>query len=270
MNVLRFSGIALLLAVPVAGQDIVDPGPWANVLATYLHDGLIDYQALQANRGPLDDYLAELAAVTPDRLTAASRNARLAFWINAYNACAISLVLDHYPIERRRGLGRLVNAVKGVPANSIQQIPNTWKREFCTVAGKDRSLDEIEHGTIRPMGEPRIHFAVNCASRSCPALAPTPYTAEDLDHQLDEAVYRMVSSPRQYEMKRDGQATIHVNKVLDWYKDDFGGVDGVAAFLLPYLPAADQAYAREHGPLRVTYRDYDWTLNDTAVFGHGH
>lgn len=262
-------GSALVLSFPVAGQDIVDHTGFATVLDQIWHDGLVDYQTAQAQRGPLDAYVRTLGAVPLETVNAASREAQLAFWINAYNACAITLVIDHYPIRRSGFLGRLVNAVKGVPANSIQQIPNTWSRKFCPVAGADRSLDEIEHEIVRPMGEPRIHFAINCAARSCPALAPEPYRADLLETQLETAVRRLVDDPRHFSFSRDGRPTIHVNKVFDWFNEDFGGSDGVAEFFLNYLDPADREYVNQHGPLRVTYRDYDWTLNDTAVFGNG-
>jgi hypothetical protein len=248
--------------------QLPDHSTFAAVLDTHWHDGLIDYAGLTASRSVLDSYLVEMGAVDPRALDRAPRGTRLAFWINAYNACALALVVDHYPIERRGGAGGVGNRIKGYPANSVQQIDGTWKRKFCEIAGQVRSLDDIEHGVIRPMGDPRIHFAVNCASRSCPMLAGDPYTGEDVDAQLDEAVRRFVGDSRHYAMERGRRrVTIHLNKVLDWYKDDFGGTDGVVAFLLPFLPATDQAYARENGPVRVRFEDYDWTLNDTAVFG---
>lgn len=259
--------VAAMLAGPLGAQELPSHDRFGEVLASVWHDGLIDYAALKAGRAPLDAYLEDLHGVPEAVVARASRPAQLAFWINAYNACALRLVIDHYPIQRGGWLSRMVNAFKSVPANSIQQIPDTWSRAFCPVAGRERSLDEIEHTILRPMGEPRIHFAVNCASRSCPRLAPTPYTADSLDVQLDRAVRTLIGDPRQYEMRKDGPATLYLNKVLDWYAGDFGGLEGVTAFLLPYLPPEDRAYAESHGPVRITFREYDWTLNDTAVFG---
>jgi len=248
-------------------QGLPDHSGFNAVLEERRHGGLVDYEGLEQHPEQLESYLAELSAVTPEELSAASREARLALWINAYNACALKLVIDHYPIRGAGFPASLVRSLKGVPGNSIRQISDTWSREFCDVAGKERSLDEIEHEILRPMGEPRIHFAVNCASRSCPVLAPEAYTAGALDEQLDAAVLRLVGDAAHYSLERGDRATLRLNKVLDWYEDDFGGKEGVVAFLLPYLPANDREYIAGHGPAAVEYFDYDWTLNDTAVFG---
>jgi hypothetical protein len=266
MKKLLWMAIMTGVASPVVSQELPDHTTFGRVLEHHLQGVFLDYASLKAGPRDLEDYLAELAATSPRVVEGAPRNAQLAFWINAYNACAIKLVIDHYPIEKRGGLGAVVNVVRGVPANSIQQIPDTWKREFCNVAGKTRSLDGIEHEIIRPMGEPRIHFAVNCASRSCPVLAPNPYTGDGLDGELDSAVARFVSDSSQYWLERGSEAVVHVNKILDWYGDDFGGEEGVLAFLLKYIPEPDAEYIRQHGSTRLAFDDYDWTLNDTAVW----
>lgn len=255
---------ALTAATALAARDLPDPAPFGRVLDRHVEGGRVDYAAVRADRNDLDAYMEELARTSPAALAAASRDERLAFWINAYNACTLTLVIDHYPIEKPHGLASIVNAVRGYPANSIQQIPDTWKRRFCAVAGETRSLDDIEHGIIRPMGEPRIHFAVNCASLSCPVLAPEPYTGDALDRQLDAAVERFIANPRHYRLERSRPPVLHVNKVLDWYKDDFGGEEGVKTFLLRYAPADDARYVGQHGPAAIAFEDYDWTLNDTA------
>ena len=251
----------------LAAQGLPDHSGFTAVLEERLHGNLVDYEGLAQKPEQLESYLAELSAVVPEELAAASREAQLAFWINAYNACALELVIDHYPIKKAGFPASLVQSLRGVPGNSIRQIPDTWSREFCDVAGTERSLDQIEHEILRPMGEPRIHFAVNCASRSCPVLAPAAYTAAALDEQLDAAVLRLVGDTAHYTLGRGERAKLRLNKVLDWYKDDFGGKEGVVAFLLPYLPADDRGYIDGHGPAAVGYFDYDWTLNDTAVFG---
>ncbi len=266
----RLAGVvaaAILVTVAtVEAQELPDHSTLTGVLETYLQHDLVDYAALQLGREGLDAYLAELAGTDPEVLGAAPRDARLAFWINAYNACALRLVIDHYPIRKAGFPTSLVRSLQGVPANSIRQIPDTWTREFCDVAGKARALDEIEHEIIRPMGEPRIHFAVNCASRSCPVLAPRAYTAEELNDQLDAAVRRFLASERNYVLVREGDPALALNKVLDWYRDDFGGIEGVVEFLLHYVTPQDVEYIRGRAP-EVGFIEYDWTLNDTAVFG---
>jgi hypothetical protein len=260
--------MTLVLLVPdgsAPAQALPDHAGFTEVLGSYVRDGLVDYAALQASRDGLDAYLEEMAVTDAAVLGAASRDAQLAFWINAYNACALRLVVDHYPIRKAGFPVSLVRSLQGVPANSIRQISDTWSRQFCEVAGTARSLDEIEHEIIRPMGQPRIHFAVNCASRSCPVLAPQAYTEEGLDEQLDAAVRRFVASERNYRLHREGDPTLWLNKVLDWYKDDFGGSEGVVTLLLRYVSPEDAEYIRERSP-RVEFLEYDWTLNDTVVF----
>ena len=119
----------------------------------------------------------------------------------------------------------------------------------------------IEHEIIRPMGDPRIHFAVNCAARSCPPLWPEAYTAADVDDQLERAVDYLTSSEEHFRIE-DG-SVVRLNKVLDWYKDDFGGKEGLKAFLAPYVTGAERT-ALEDAATAVEYFDYDWTLNDAS------
>lgn len=259
--------VAAVSSATDTAAQLPDPAPFDSVLARVLSDGLVDYAALKAHPDRLDRYVAALGRTDSATVAGAPRQARLAFWINAYNACALTLVRDHYPIKPAGFPASLVRSLQGVPANSIRQIPDTWNRKFCPVAGKDRALDEIEHQIIRPMGEPRIHFAVNCAARSCPVLAPEAYRGGALDEQLDAAVGRLIRNREHYRLERGERPTLYLNKVLDWYSGDFGGVDGVVSFLLPYLPPDDAQYIRERrSDLEVEFAEYDWTLNDTAIW----
>lgn len=269
---MRIAGTYLALltaACPILGQELPDHASLDAVLDGYLRGKYVDYAGLTAHRGDLDAYLTSLAGVDSAALARAPRTARMALWINAYNACAIELVVDHYPIKKAGFPQSLVRSLAGVPDNSVRQIPDTWDRRFCEVAGAARSLDQIEHEIIRPMGDPRIHFAVNCASRSCPTLAPHAYTAAGLNEELDGAVRRFVSDPEQYRLERGDAPVIRVNKILDWYADDFGGTGGVIAFLLPYLTPEDAAYVRANPDIDLEYFHYDWTLNDTALLSAG-
>ena len=251
----------------VMAQDLPDHAMFTRVLEQYVDGDLVDYAELKAHRADLDAYLGALARTPAGAMESTSVRAKLAFWINAYNACALLLVIDHYPIKKTGFPASLVKSLQGVPANSIRQIPDTWKGEFCDVAGEPRALDEIEHEIIRPMGDPRIHFAVNCAALSCPVLASAAYTEKHLDEELDAAVQRLVTSPRHYMLYRDSKPRLRLNEVLDWYKDDFGGERGVVEFLMKHVAPDDAAYLRAHRDIRVEFFPYDWTLNDTAVFG---
>jgi Protein of unknown function, DUF547 len=238
-------------------HDLLD-----SVLTGHIHDGLVDYTGLRAHRRDLDRYLDELSQTDPAALERAPREDRLAFWINAYNACVLRLIIDHYPIigpHRSSGVERLTG-----PDNSIRQIPGTWTTQFCRVARRDRSLDGIESGILRPMGDPRIHFALSCAARGCSGLADAAYRGDRLDEQLDEAVKRFVADPHQFQVGRGEPPVLRVNKFLDWYKEDFGGTAGLVAFLRRYVPAGDAERLRPGG-VRVEYLDFDWSLNDATL-----
>jgi hypothetical protein len=258
-SLMPLSRLSLLVALwtvvagarPGGAQTLPDDTIFDRVLEGHVRDGLVDYRGLVQHRQGLDLYLGQLARTSPADLELASRDVRLAFWINAYNACALRLVLDHYPL-RKRGNGH---------ANSVRQIPEAWTRQFCRVAQRERSLDGIVHGIIRPLGEPRAHFAVACPSRSCPPLAAEAYRGDHLDTQLDAAVTRFLTDSSRYALTDGAPPTLQVNKLLDWYKEDFGGTTGVVAFLRRFVPP-HQARILEPGRVRVEYFAYDWTLND--------
>lgn len=195
--------------------------------------GHVDYGALKNDEAKLDAYLRSLARADLESL---STDEQLALLINAYNAFTLRLILDHYPnIE------------------SIRDIDDPWTTRRWVVGGHTLSLDDVEHGLIRPLfDDPRIHFAVNCASLGCPPLRRGAYTGAGIDEQLDEATRRALSDPR---WARVENGTVKVTKVLDWYGSDFDSVpDFVARHASPELGNALKA-----GDLE--FLDYDWSLN---------
>ncbi len=240
--------LAFVLLVPRAAgaQAIPDHAAFTAILRDYVREGRVDYAALRRDSARLRAYLDKLAATDSGVLAAAPPATRLAFWINAYNACMLERVIGRYPIR------------------SVRRIPGAFTAKHCRVAGAARSQDDIEHGIIRPMGEPRIHFVVNCAARSCPALATEAYAPEGLDAQLDAAVQRFVDNPRQLRLELAPRPTLWLNKVLDWYGGDFGGPAGVKRFFFRYLLAYSAAEVLRPD-VRIEYFDYDWTLNDMAA-----
>ena len=251
----RVGSVAAATALP-------DHAAFTRVLGTVVQNGLVDYQLLADERAGLDGYLATLAAVSESALADATADEVLAFWINAYNACMLKRVVDHYPIEGASGLlSRVRGAVAGYPDNSVQQIEDVFTGAHCAVAGRDRSQDEIEHEIIRPMGDPRIHFVINCAARSCPELSTVAYEATTLNTQLDEAVRTFMADPRHYRFE-DG--TLTLNKVLDWFGEDFGGAEGLRRFFSEYADGA-VATTLASPSTDVRFFDYDWTLNDTGL-----
>ena len=247
----------------VRAEPLVNHDPFTQVLSAVAGEGGVDYQRLADDPAGLHNYIATLGVVKASAVAAASPDEQLAFWINAYNACMLKRVIDHYPIQPARGLLRIANAAAGRPANSVWQIEGPFTAPHCAVAESERSQDEIEHEIIRPMGDPRIHFAINCAARSCPPLIPAAYEAATLDAQLDDRVRAFLADPAHFSVTRDGgRRAVVVNTVLDWFKEDFGGDEGIRRFLAEYASAADAA-ALTDPATRLEFAPYDWRLNDS-------
>lgn len=236
------------------------------LLRQHVRDGRVDYAALQRRRADLDAYVGQLAAIPRPVVEAWSRDERLAFWINAYNALVLQTVVDHYPIRR----GSLVGIA--FPANSIWQITGAFKESRHRVAGQRMSLDDIEHRIIRPtFAEPRIHVALVCAARSCPVLRAEPYVATRLDAQLAEQTRRFAADRAHgLRLAADGRG-VEVSSIFKWFGEDFAPLAagnearGVLAFLARYTDDATLLARLRDPRTRVDYLDYDWTLNDTAV-----
>lgn len=237
---------------------------FTTILTDVVRGSHVSYDALGNHSSALDAYLETLGDTDPETLATATKGARLAFWLNAYNACMLDLVGSHYPIKRAGSGGlrlRIMNGIIGRPANSVWQIEDVFTRKHCRIARKPRSQDEIEHQKLRPTGEPRVHFGLSCASESCPALAPKAYTADAVDRQLDQRVRYFLADKRHFYIEREGEPVVHVNELLEWFKEDFGGMDGVREFLASYLPASDAALVRDPAT-RFQFIEYDWRLND--------
>lgn len=216
---------------------------------------VVDYAGMRAQRGQLDAYLEALAEVTATEFDGWPKPDRDAFLINAYNAATVQLVLTRDPLPE-----------------SIKQIggwfSSPWKQSFVPLLGQTRSLDEIEHGLLRGSADyddPRIHFAVNCASVGCPALRPEAYSGARLDAQLQDQTARFLrdASRNRYLPEAD---RLEVSRIFDWYGGDFERHSGgVAAFLAGQATALrlDPALARrlQAGKIRIGFTDYDWRLN---------
>lgn len=236
---------ALLLMIPLSGAA-AEPnwGDYGELLATHVSPGMkngvalnaVDYPALKAS-GEVDKVAAQLAAYPLEKL--ANREEKLAFYINAYNILAIKMVLDHWPLASIKDVGSFISPV--------------WKKPAGQLGGKTVTLDELEHRILRPMGEPRIHFAIVCASVSCPDLRTEPYTAGRLDAQLDDQVKLFLGNPAKG--LRIEQGSIRVSQIFDWFKPDFANSDGVEAFIRRYRPGLPEKL-----PVKANI-PYDWTLN---------
>lgn len=231
--------------------DAAPPGhaDWDAFLDRYLVAGddginLLAYGRVDGEgRALLDGYLAEMQALDP---TALGRDDQYAYWVNLYNAATVAVVLDAWPVKSIRRIGGFLS---GGP----------WDRDAVRVAGRDLSLNDIEHGILRPIWQDaRIHYAVNCASLGCPNLALRAYQGATLERDLDAAAKDYVNHPRGASV---GDGRLKVSSIYHWYKVDFGDSDaGVIAHLGAYAePGLAAALA---GVDRVDGHDYDWSLNE--------
>ena len=220
------------------------------------HASHSDYRGCQAERAALKGYLDSLSAVPQAEYDAWNKPQKLAFLLNAYNAFTIDLILTEYPkIKSIKDLGSLLSS--------------PWKKKFFSLLGKQRSLDDVEHGMIRAPGmfdDPRIHTAANCASVGCPALRNEAYAGDRLDAQLDDAVARFLSD-RSRNRFNPQTGRLEASKIFDWYGKDFAAHAGsVEKWLAKYadLLADDpkqRATVRDAGA-KLDFLDYDWALND--------
>lgn len=267
------AGVLAAVLLLVAGASTPPSAPaqqpdhhelFTELLQEVVVDSLVDYRALMEREDLLRRYTVSLADPDRQELRRIPEEDQLAFWINAYNACMLEVVADHYPIEAG-GTGLLQaarNLFTGRPENSVWQIPDVFDGAHCQVAGAARSLDEIEHEIIRPeFGDPRIHFAVNCAAYSCPVLREEAYVGGRLDRQLEEQVERFIADGRHFRLEPGDPPTLTVNRVLDWYDEDFGGTAGIPHFFASYVEGRDRSLLQRED-VRVEFFEYDWTLND--------
>ena len=239
---------------------------YAALLGSVVRGARVDYAALEADRARLDRVVDAFSSPTRPEEEAWTREQRMAFWINAYNALTLQAIVDHYPIRSR--LFTLA------PRNSIRQIDGVWTMLTWPVAGLTVTLDDIEHRILRPtFADARVHFAINCASISCPVLSGEPYRAPTLNVSLDAAARRYLGSAEG--LRVDG-STIGVSSIFKWYGDDFiaeyapvvpdpgdrreRAIRGVIVRFGP-AAAAERARTRQS---RIAYLDYDWSLNDVA------
>jgi len=245
------AAIAALLVVATLAQGAELNDLYAEVLTRHTRASgdvagtRVDYAGLRGD--PLwKTLLGALAEAEP---AADDRNAQLAYWINAYNILAIDVVVQHYPVASIRDVGSLLRPV--------------WKIEAGRAGGRALSLDEIEHGILRPMGEPLVHMAIVCASTSCPSLAREPYRADRLDSQLDAAARGFVASPAKG--ARADARRLRLSKIFDWFGKDFAASGGVVAFVRRH---AESGLRAEIGALgsdpKLDWFDYDWSLNGTG------
>ncbi len=241
------ASLAMLAIIP--GEALAEATDWNTVLERHWVDGGLDYEALAANREPLDAYLATLPGTD---VASWSAPRQLAFWINAYNAVVTQFVLERYPA-----------------ISSVKEVDGFFDGLIHEVAGERLTLDEIE-GRARAFDDPRVHFAVVCASTSCPDLRAEAFEADRIEAQLQEQTERFLADTEKG-LRFDPRAgKLYLSSIFKWYAGDFTGGSTVVAFfargkvtdwVVLNLPDDLAERIRDADP-SVAYLDYDWSLND--------
>ena len=217
---------------------------WAELLKKYVKPGGVDYAGFKSEEENLDQYLKVLELTD---LKTLSREEQFAYYINAYNAWTIKLILSAYPgIKSIKDLG------------TFWKSP--WKKKFVRMNGELLSLDDIEHHILRPrFKDPRVHFAINCSAVSCPPLRSEPYMGSSLDQQLNQATRSFINDPNSYRLEGDA---FYVSRIFKWFAEDFN--NDVLGFYMKYAREdLKKKLAEKKDVIQIKYLNYDWSLNDT-------
>ena len=207
---------------------------WDSLLSRHVDSkGNVDYKAFKDQEEDLEAYLQAMAEYIPDKNWSKAKT--LAFYINLYNAATVNLIIKNYPIK------------------SIRDIKNPWGKKIVPQNGRVLSLGEIEHDILRKMDDPRVHFAINCASVSCPKLNNVAYSEKNLEEQLEKVSKEFILDPTKNIISKD---SVVLSKIFKWYKKDFETKGSVLEYLNNYLntPIA--------GDVKIAYLKYDWNLNN--------
>lgn len=216
------------------------------LLRSHVKAERVDYKSLKADPSDLNAYLGQLAAVSESEFQKWSENQQLAMLINLYNAATLKLIIDHYP----------VNSIKDI--GGFFQKP--WSIKSLTLFGEPTTLKHVEHGILRKnYSEPRIHFAIVCAAKGCPALRPGAFTAEQLDSQLTEQGEKFLRDREKNRVDASSQ-TVYLSEIFDWFEKDFEKGGSVIDFVKPYFSTADANSL--NNDFKIKYTDYDWSLNE--------
>ncbi|GAA3520966.1 DUF547 domain-containing protein [Aquimarina addita] len=227
--------ILSFFSLTAKSQQAFDHSIWDRALLLNVSpDGKVNYDGFMRDSSLLYSYFLELSKNPP---TASwSKDETLAYWINAYNAYTIKLIIDSYPIK------------------SIKDIDDPWKKEFFKINGEWYSLNDLEHKILRKMNDPRIHFAINCASFSCPIVWNQAFTGDNVDEALHTLTKNFINDPQRNKITND---TVEASKIFLWYKKDFkiNGGD-VADFINKYADIKIDKQSKKG------YMDYNWSLNE--------
>lgn len=214
---------------------LVDHDSWNTLLSKHVDsEGNVDYSAFVEDKSKLEAYLSHLDKNPP--VENWSKNEKLAYYINLYNAATVKLIIDNYPLK------------------SIKDISSPWDKKWVMVGGKKLSLGNIEHKILRKMDEPRIHFAINCASYSCPKLVNKAFLPESMEMQLEEATIDFVNDSSRNKISEN---KVQLSNIFKWYKGDFTDNGTLIEYLNQYSKTKADKKAK------VSYLTYDWGLNES-------
>jgi Protein of unknown function, DUF547 len=231
--------------IPRGKQPAVAHGQWTALLQKHVNDkGLVNYKGFIADSMALNSYLQLLSAHAP--AADWNREEKLAYWINAYNAFTVKLITLYYPLKSIKDIG---------PAAQVIFVNTPWDKKFFSIGGKSMTLNTIEHKILRKkFTEPRIHFAVNCASISCPKLLNVAYEAATLDAQLTAQAKAFLADVDKNQVTADNPK---LSSIFKWFNGDFKktGLSKVA-FINQYAPL------KINDDANLDYLDYNWNLNE--------
>lgn len=214
--------------------EAINHSDWNNLLQKHVSEkGNVDYKGFKKEQLKLNSYLTYLSSNTPD--SSWSKDEKMAYWINAYNAFTIKLIIDNYPIS------------------SIKDIENPWDIQFIDLGDETYSLNDIEHKILRKMNDPRIHFGIVCASISCPKLQNEAFEASKLNDQLDNATKEFLADPSKNNLT---ETSVEISKLFKWFAKDFKNEGTLVDFLNNYTEITISQNAKK------TFKDYDWNLNE--------
>jgi hypothetical protein len=243
-----------MVPIPVLSQRGGPLSDWAGLLVTHVRpsgDGIsrVSYAAWKASAADLSALDGVVRQLASTRVSALPRPEQFALWVNLYNAVTLQVVLERYPVA----------SIRDIRPNPVSIGP--WGSKRVAVEGRELSLDDIEHRILRRQWrEPRVHYAVNCASIGCPNLMPRPWVAATLDADLDAAARAYVNHPRGVRVVGEGR--VRVSSIYRWFREDFGNSD--AGILEHLRQHAAPALAQRLAGARIAGHDYDWSLNGTA------
>lgn len=224
-------------------SELINHDLWDTLLQQHVHEnGLVNYKGFQKDQAKLDQYL-DMLSDNPPNGPQWTQEHQLAYWINAYNAFTVKLILDHYPVSSIKDIKKGISFVNSV-----------WDIEFFTIGNQRMDLTTIEHGILRKeFDEPRIHFAINCASMSCPKLHNRAYVADQINQQLEYAAKVFINDERRNKIHSD---QIKISKIFSWFKGDFTKSSNLITFLNQYSQTTIEPNAS------LDFLDYDWSLNE--------